>query len=154
MRERINPVRAFSLVEDLVLRKIEITGRIFFSADVFGNVVRHVAVLRKFRRIHQIERSGYLGYTGSRLEIGREVAGCLTLCRDEDNAIGTSGTVQGSGRHVFQDGNALDVGRIYLIEVRNRIDYAVDHNQRRVARTDGPGATDLDGRFRTGFSRR
>ena len=67
---------------------------------------------------------------------------------DHDNTVSTTGTVQGVGGGILQNGHALDIGRVdiaYITAERS----AVHDNQRIVAGRNGADTTDAHGRGAT-----
>ena len=135
------------------------------AAAIAEVVLLHTGPLRSIQQVELLGSS--TDRDGGLIAHGSLVAAPL-LGRDDDDAIGPARTVDGSGRHVLQHLNALNVAGVderqrveralnaadarLLRTAVHLIDEAVDDIQRIVARVDRVSATYADGAAGTGLT--
>ena len=77
----------------------------------------------------------------------------ITLsCSDDDDTVGTTGTVDSSGGSIFQDVHRLDIGGVDIRKLSHEGD-SVEHDQRVVGSTQRALTTDTDLHFLTRLGR-
>ena len=105
--------------------------------EIIDQIV-HLDVLLRIRKLHDVGRDldtciAVVSYP--------DLAGSTFLGSDEDDAIGCAHAVDGGGRSVLEDGQALDIGAGQEVDVVH--EGTVDHVERVGIVADGADTADL-----------
>ena len=145
----VDPVRPFAQRERVGIDRtgegcvLAYVGVVGVAAEI-GVVV---AVLREFRRVHNVELTGQLGeaHVGLEGDVDLALGAETPLGGDEDDAVCAARTVDRRRGGVLEDGYARDVVGVDVVQVVDGVHHAVDDDQRFVRRVDRARAADADG---------
>ena len=118
--------------------------QILFCIGTRVDFVNHLGILGSVRHLRD---TGSLRETGAGVEGYGRLTFLTTFCRNQDNTVGSTRTVDGGGS-VLQHRHRFDFIRIQTVHTTITVGHTIDYNQR-VLTTERVGTTDTDCRTAT-----